>query len=980
MEAKKISDAVWELPKTGKMLVPVRIYATEKLMKKIQEDRTLIQASNVAQLKGIVNSSIVLPDAHEGYGFSIGGVAAFDFNEGIISPGGVGYDISCLTEDTKILTEFGYFKEIKDFEEDFKDIEIENSNFLITAKKVMINLPTLNLASKIEEPKPINLLLKKKASDNVYRITTELGFSVKASEDHPILTKDGMKNTSFLKNGDEIAICPFEGVPYEKPTDERILDLIDFQVNIAKVLSEKGLLPLSLNNDKIPHLAKILGYLFGDGTLYFSNKKGYTCFYGKYEDLAEIQKDIHKIGFNSAIHIRKRQHSITTQYGKKSFASEEYALHVKSTPFAELMKQLGCPVGKKASQEYSVPNWIIKSPLWIKRLFLASFFGAEMSTPKTYSKTSFYTPIISQNKNTNFLEDGRKFMIDIMKMIEEFDVKVSKISQRKEFRNKEGETMRLRLIVGSNEQNLLKLFERIGFEYNQKRKIAAKIAAFYIRKKKIFIEKRATISKQVKAYKKKGLSLKEVQQILTSEIANTRFIERHYYEKAKQRINQAFISFEEFFKLNEENIKKYGAMFDKISFIKKVDYSGYIYDFNVEGNHNFMANSILVSNCGVRLITTKLEEHEIKPKLQQLTESIFREVPSGVGAHSKLRISNSQLDEILEKGAEWAVDNNYGRKEDLQHTEDYGRIKAADAGKVSQKAKQRGLPEVGTLGSGNHYLEIQKVEKIFLPDVARVMGIEKEGQITTMIHCGSRGLGHQVATDYLRVMEQAMQKYKIIVPDRELACAPAQSDEAQNYFAAACASVNYSLVNRQMILHWVRECFKRALGKSEEELGLDMVFDVSHNIVKLEEHEVEGKKQKLWVHRKGATRGFSPDHEQLPKEYKEIGQPVIIGGSMGTFSYVLVGTEQAEKETFSSTCHGAGRTASRAAAMRQMRGEDVKREMEKMGIIVRSASIKTLSEEADFAYKDINSVVEACELAGISKKVCRFKPLAVIKG
>jgi len=412
------------------------------------------------------------------------------------------------------------------------------------------------------------------------------------------------------------------------------------------------------------------------------------------------------------------------------------------------------------------------------------------------------------------------------------------------------------------------------------------------------------------------------------------------------------------------------------------------YGFSIGGVAAFDFNDGIISpggvgydiSCGVRLVTTKLTEQEIKPKLQQLIESIFREVPSGVGAHSKLRISTSQLDEILNNGAEWAVGNGYGRKEDLQHTEDYGRIKNADASKVSQKAKQRGQPEVGTLGSGNHYLEIQKVDKIFLPEIAKVMGIENEGQVTAMIHCGSRGLGHQVATDYIRVMEQAMQKYNITVPDRELACAPAQSIEAQNYFAAASAAVNYSLANRQVILHWVRECFKKTFGKSEDELGLDMIFDVSHNIVKLEEHEVDGKKQKLWVHRKGATRGFPPHHPQLPSDYKETGQPIIIGGSMGTFSYVLVGTEQAEKETFSSTCHGAGRVSSRAAAMRQMRGEDVKREMEKRGIIVRSASIKTLAEEADFAYKDINSVVEVCEQAGISRKVCRFKPLAVIKG
>lgn len=385
-------------------------------------------------------------------------------------------------------------------------------------------------------------------------------------------------------------------------------------------------------------------------------------------------------------------------------------------------------------------------------------------------------------------------------------------------------------------------------------------------------------------------------------------------------------------------------------------------------------------SCGVRMIRTNLTEQEVKPKLPQLIDCIFREVPSGVGAHGKIKLSIPELDEVLNTGAEWAVKKGCGSQRDLEFMEDRGRMKGADASKVSSKAKQRGAPELGTLGSGNHYLEVQRVDKIFLPDIAKVMGIEKEGQITALIHCGSRGFGHQVATDYLRTMEQVMQKYGIKVPDRELACAPAQSKEAQDYFAAASAAVNYALANRQMILHWVRGCFEKTFGMSQENLGLDMVYEVSHNIIKLEEHEVDGKRVKLWVHRKGATRGFPPHHPSLPEKYKELGQPIIIGGSMGTYSYVLVGTEQAARETFSSTCHGAGRVMSRAAAMRTKRGQDVKAELEKRGIVVRSAGLGTLSEEADFAYKNVTEVVQTCERAGISKIVCRLKPLAVCKG
>lgn len=384
-------------------------------------------------------------------------------------------------------------------------------------------------------------------------------------------------------------------------------------------------------------------------------------------------------------------------------------------------------------------------------------------------------------------------------------------------------------------------------------------------------------------------------------------------------------------------------------------------------------------SCGVRMLRTNLIDNDLKPRIKDLIEKIFRNVPSGLGSKGKIRLNSNQLDEVLKTGAEWAVKNGYGWKKDLECMEDRGMMEDADSSKVSDKAKQRGIPQLGSLGSGNHYLEVQRVDKIFLPEVAKAMGIEKEGQITAMIHCGSRGLGHQVATDYIRVMEKAMPKYKISIPDRELACAPAQSKEGQDYFGAACSAVNFALANRQMILHWVRESFERVFGKSAEELGLDLIYDVSHNIIKTEEHEIDGKKQKVWVHRKGSTRGFPPQHPALPGKYKKIGQPVIIGGSMGTCSYLLVGAETG-KDTFFSTAHGAGRLMSRHAARKRQRGEDVKRDLENKGISIRSAGWKTLAEEADFAYKNVTEVVENCEKAGISRIVCRLKPLGVVKG
>ncbi|MFH0929219.1 MAG: RtcB family protein [Candidatus Aenigmatarchaeota archaeon] len=384
-------------------------------------------------------------------------------------------------------------------------------------------------------------------------------------------------------------------------------------------------------------------------------------------------------------------------------------------------------------------------------------------------------------------------------------------------------------------------------------------------------------------------------------------------------------------------------------------------------------------SCGVRMLRTNLDEKDLKPKIKELIEKIFRNVPSGLGSKGKIRLNYNQLDSVLNSGAEWAVKNGYGWKKDLECMEDNGSMRDANPSKVSDKAKQRGMPQLGSLGSGNHYLEVQRVDKIFLPEVAKAMGIEKEGQITAMIHCGSRGLGHQVATDYIRVMEGAMRKYKIDIPDRELACAPAQSNEGQNYFKAACCAVNFALANRQMILHWVRESFAEVFRRSAEELDLGLIYDVSHNIIKLEEHEIDGKKSNVWIHRKGSTRGFPPGHQALPSIYKKIGQPVIIGGSMGTCSYLLVGAETG-KDTFFSTAHGAGRVMSRHAARQKQRGEDVKNDLEKRGISIMSAGWKTLAEEADFAYKNVSEVVETCEKAGVSKIVCRLKPLGVVKG
>jgi len=379
-------------------------------------------------------------------------------------------------------------------------------------------------------------------------------------------------------------------------------------------------------------------------------------------------------------------------------------------------------------------------------------------------------------------------------------------------------------------------------------------------------------------------------------------------------------------------------------------------------------------NCGVRLLATNLKIEDVKEKKKEIINLLFKEVPSGVGKGGVVKLGKEQIKEILETGAKWAVKNGYGLKEDLERTEDYGCIKGAEAEDVSQRAIARGLPQLGSLGAGNHFLEIQVVDEIYDKEVARKFGINEKGQITIMIHCGSRGLGHQVASDYIKAMEDEYGWEKL--PDRELINAPIKSELGKKYFSAMACAANFAFCNRQMIMRWVREVFKKIFPNSE----LKMVYDVAHNIAKIEEHEVDGKKMELCIHRKGATRSFGPGRSELPSIYRETGQPVLLPGSMGTSSYILVGTKKAEQVSFASTAHGAGRVSSRSAALRNLRGEDIKNQLEKKGIEVKAGSWKSIAEEAPQVYKDIDEVARVSHEVGIGNLVAKVKPIAVMKG
>ncbi len=407
------------------------------------------------------------------------------------------------------------------------------------------------------------------------------------------------------------------------------------------------------------------------------------------------------------------------------------------------------------------------------------------------------------------------------------------------------------------------------------------------------------------------------------------------------------------------------------------------YGFSIGGVAAFDMDEGIISpggvgydiNCSVRLLKTNLKKEDIEKKKKEVVEALYNKIPSGVGRGSKFNITRSELNKLLEGGAQYIVEKGFGVKEDYLHMEEEGKMKDADASKVSERAIKRGIGQVGTLGAGNHFLEVQYVDEIFDESIAKQLGISK-GQVTIMIHCGSRGLGHQVASDYIQAMEKEYPDSVKNLPDRELINAPIKSKLGKDYYAAMSAAANFAFANKQLITHWVRE----EMSKMFPNIKIDVVYDVCHNIAKFEEHIVDEKKRIVCVHRKGATRAFGPGRKEIPLAYRKIGQPVLIPGSMGTSSYLLIGTKKAEELAFGSTVHGAGRISSRSSALRNLRGEDIKKQLNKKGIEVKAGSWKSLAEEAPSVYKDIDEVVEVVHELGISKKVAKMKPLGVVKG
>lgn len=439
--------------------------------------------------------------------------------------------------------------------------------------------------------------------------------------------------------------------------------------------------------------------------------------------------------------------------------------------------------------------------------------------------------------------------------------------------------------------------------------------------------------------------------------------------------------FSEFLAATTASLGYSGMSWDTVTDVAPLpEFEGPVFDFTVaHADHNFIANSFVVSNCGVRVMGTHLDVEEIRPHLDKLADALYRYLPSGVGVKGHLHLNKAELDQILVDGSRWAQREGYARPEDVAHTEEGGRMADADPAKVSKSAKERGIGQVGTLGSGNHFAEIDVITGIHDAEAADTLGLRK-GQVVVQVHCGSRGLGHQVATDYIEQFQRASNRYSIQLPDRQLVCAPLDSPEGQSYLAAMNCAANYAWANRQALTHQIRAAFEEVLRGAVRQRDLFVIYDVAHNMAKIETHDVEGHGTKVCVHRKGATRAFGPGHPDIPPDYRAIGQPVLVPGSMGTASYILVGTSESMRQTFGSCCHGAGRVMSRADAKRNVRGEQLRDDLAGDGITIRAGSLAGLAEEAPQAYKDVDRVVAVVEAAGIAKIVARLEPLVVIKG
>ena len=949
---ERVREHVWELPQEGEMRVPGRVLASERLLEEITDDKSLEQLRDTTHLPGIQKYALALPDAHQGYGFPVGGVAGIDAENGCISPGAIGYDINCLPGDTDVRLQFGRRREIADLVHDF-----ETEQAIVAAEAGQM-------------PSGIRLLTERENA-TVYELETETGDTIEATADHPLLTSDGMVALGDLDPDETVYISPFRGIEDESVEEFPVLteaDFADESPRVRRALDERDMLPLTSTDKTFQHLLKLVGYHTGDGGF---PGPDITLFHGNPEDLEAIGRDLERVGFapSQRCSCERSDKARETDAG-----ATEHSIRSSSRILHLVMRKLGAPTEPTRESGFTTPWYFDRLADWQKRLYLSAYFGAEMSAPSAQHDESLRCPTVSQTRTVGTADAGEQFMREVAAFLESRAIGTNSIERSGTDSNSARDTVRLRLGVRSDPETLIRFYSTVGYTYNREKQRRAAKAIQYLKHKQRALPGRSRTADDTQALADGGVSTQTVEAQFDTDDRSVGRTCRG--EHGEPRPPAEFPGFEEY--CERVSVGENLTVETRVSAVRESGVTT-VYDIGVEhAAHNFLAGGFVVSNCGVRMLKTNLEYNELRGHEAELVDTLFANVPTGLGGGGI--VEGAPVEDILERGVEWAVEAGHGVESDLAHCEDEGVRRDADPGAVSKKATDRGRNQVGSLGSGNHFLEVQRVTDIYRDDVAGAYGLYPD-QVVVLIHCGSRGLGHQVCTDYLRDIEQTHQGLLNQLPTKELAAAPAGSHLAEAYYGAMCAAINFAWVNRQLIMHQTRRVFEQVFGRPWQEMGMELLYDVAHNIGKKERHEVDGEQRELYVHRKGATRAFPAGRPELPPAYSGVGQPVIIPGSMGAGSYVLRGGERSLGETFGSTAHGAGRLMSRTQAKQEYWGEDVVDDLrEQDRIYVRAESGATVAEEAPGVYKSVDEVVRVSDALGIGDRVARTYPVCNIKG
>jgi len=952
MDLRRLDENVYEIPAQGEMRVPARVYASEPLLEGMREEgRTLTQVRNAATLPGIRKHSLVLPDGHLGYGFPIGGVAATDFEDGVISPGAIGFDINCLSGDTPVLLGFGRRRSIRSLTDRVGD----------------------ERAVTVADDGPVESEIRLATEDRatVYEVETATGDRIEATADHPFLTPDGMVELGDLGAGDTVYTYPFEGIEDADPPEFVVLGEDDFAEETRRLVSalrERDLLPLRSTDEAFARLLALVGYHTGHGSF---DADG-VVFYGGREGVERISETLHALGFDAAVYAREHEpggengdgdrdedgdgNGVGSEHDSRG-ARAGHCVRVGSRALAELLLRLGAPEGPRVESAATVPDSLDRLADWQRALYLSAFFGAAMSAPAAGARGGLCRLSVSHGRIREHEAAGRTFMHELMEQLDDLGVRTDGLETVERGGTGARETVRFRVDLTPDPGNLCRFLTRIGYRYSPEKRREALLAAAYLKR-----ENRRTGHGSRSTDRGRTVADGGAAPAAAGDRADA----------ANRRPSRPVAAFEAFRESTDQLAS--GAVATRIVSITERGEKP-VYDIGVTHEaHNFVAGGLVVSNCGVRLLRTDLNYDDVRGREEEVVERLYEAVPAGLGKGGYIDVSRDDLRGILAEGIEWMASRGHARPADVERCEEGGRL-PGDPDAVPTDGIDRGLSQVGSLGSGNHFLEVQRVSDVYDPTVADAYGLREDG-VVVMIHSGSRGLGHQTCQEYLREFETEYPDVVEALPDRQLAYAPIHDELAVRYREAMYAAANFAWANRQAMTQAVREVLGALFGADAE-----LVYDVCHNVAKEERHAVEdGEERDVLVHRKGATRAFPPGHPEVPAVYRSVGQPVLIPGSMGTHSYVLAGGERSMDLTFGSTAHGAGRLKSRTQAKQDHSAGSLQQSLRGEGVYVRARSNETVAEEAPAAYKNVDEVVRVSDALGIGTQVARMRPVANIKG